>query len=120
MENPQGFSRACRAGSCYDAGRSFTCKLQVRGLGGAQLHHHQGQSCRHKAPARQMQTPAGHVNGSNGVNANKFKKTKATWGAPTVQIPPDPGMKCLDTGQILASHPLPLFVFHILESNSRC
>lgn len=33
-----------------------------------------------------------------GVNANKLKKLKATWGAPTVQIPPDPGMKCPETG----------------------
>lgn len=36
-----------------------------------------------------------------------------------VQIPPDPGMKCLKTGSILASHPLPVLAFHILESNTR-
>lgn len=33
------------------------------------------------------------------VNANRLKKNlKTTWGAPTVQIPPDLGMKSLGTG----------------------
>lgn len=70
--------------------------------------------------ARQMQAPAGfHVQQWLDAACVQMEKLKASWGAPTVQIPPDLGMKHLGTGWMLASHPLPLFVFHILVSDTR-